>query len=405
MENNELPALAGTPAGRLQDGIQIIKEVLPFIIEKRDKAVAGLSLVKQVTNDAEDAIANNMLIKGKVTFDQVAEKRKSGTEKLDYFKADVMTFEKDIAAELDRIRGLRNAYANKKASEENAALTKIAAEKVKADALIKLKADLKEAVVNGCVAALETMNKNVSAFVGTITLQNWDEYTKKFTFTPKLKEDAYNLFFSVDFNTTLISAEEYQAVVADVKKEMPYENVNADYIKTAIPVMKIWTDSLPALKAKLAGADQGTPVADTAQQIQKAISNDQQAKVAEIKEEASHSQLSNDFKAQVASQAIPASIPKNSTKVRKAVITAADQDIVKVMSRVLLKCYSHPKFKGHIERSKTGHPLPPDENGIPVYRAWMQELLDFFANETDGSTGIGGIEIKEIISTKVSKSK
>lgn len=397
----------------INQSISFMKSNFPFLVDKRDRAVAALSLVKKVTTEEEDKVANNMLLKGNITYKEVLNKRMEITSKLDLVKESLMTSEKDILKQIERIKVLRNGFAQAELDRRNAEKKKIEDEKKKSDEKIRIKSELLKVVVNGLHTAVVNMEANVKKHLGNMTLENWDQMYKAFNTTPKLRPEIYAGLFSVEYNTNLVTPTEFNEILIQVKSEKSYEVCNAEYQKVAIPTVAAWRDheaplrkqqleEIAALdpasaeeKIKEIAEENQTRENDLSQQLEQKF-NEQKT---QIETNAQNEQLQNEFNAQVSEQSITTAIPKGTRQKMAAIITAPEAEVEDVVINVVSACFASPKFPGILKRKK-GIIVEP-VNGVPVYEDWLSELLDFVANNTDAK--IEGIELKPIVSTSARK--
>ena len=396
------------------------KQMFPVISDKANRGVLALSKITKIETDEEDAIANNLLVKVRVTIEGskdpegnkipgIEAMRKEVTGKLDELKSLLILPENRLKAEAERVKGLRNKYANEKEARRQEEAKKVAEEQARKDAMVKVKAEIKDKLTDLIVEKTKALGQTISAHVSAMNLDNWDEMEKKFNLSPKLAVDSWAKCFDQPRNP-LISEAVFAALIEEAKAEEPYEKHNSLYIQYAQPVVDQWKQDLPERKAKLIeikeleerdamkAAIKKRQMAEEAEKKQKEEAERLQKQEEERKEEQEREKneqlLKNEFESHVITQ--QAAPQKNIRKKRVAIIKCEDSRIVQVWAKILFACYSNPKFKGHLKRTKEGLPIF-DENQVPEYEAWAQKLLDFVAAET--STDIEGVEFKEIIST------
>lgn len=434
--NQPLPAAQQqeTPEQQLEkikQGLALVPDTYRGIQERADRACLALSKIQAINDDATDAIANDLLVKTRVTLEGIAatdtaparlgvvDTRMGITKLFDSAKAFLMGPEKRMQAEQARLTGLRNGYAQKKLAEKQRLEAENLLKKRKADEEARVRSEMKKAVVNGVIGLINAMNASIQQHVAGMTLENWDSAVKKFSVKPALRQEKYDDLFVVPFDVNLLSQELYAAIVQDTKGEPEYSfaTIGAQYVKQAEATIKMWSDGLPEKKAQL------EQIAETARQSEAdaqrlreemRAQEQEQAKeletrsqrwgggmTATIDREHDEAKLKNEFNNQISNQAIAE--PTGARVGRVAVITCADADIVKTLAQVLYACYSNPKFKGHLKRDRKGAVLPPDENGVPQYADWVQPLLTFVADNFPGEA-LEGIKFVPKVSTVAKKS-
>lgn len=403
---------------RVNNVIKKVGENYPMMDSKANAALLAMSKITQVTNDEEDTLANNLLIKVKKTFETVEPLRKEITDDLDGFKEFLMQPEKKISplnplSDFVRIKKLRDVYHNNKATKAKEEADTIKKNKLIEDEKIRVRTVLKKNIVDGLYDAINKLSSSIVQYIAAMNLDNWDEKSAKFSITPKLKDEVYNAFFVIPYNQQLLKPEEYAAIVNEIKAVETYEKANADYVKVADGTVKSWKDSLPDKKKELEKIRDAKPEEKDAlvnamqnkdgeliaKQNQE-IKQTQEAAVNVITEEANEAALNNDFSAQVSLQSRGGggtAKPKGARTIRKPIITVADADMVKFFSKVLFACFVHPAFDGILKKKK-GVYIGDDDNGCPQYADWVTELVGFLEKNVD-NPNIPGLTFKEIIST------
>jgi hypothetical protein len=406
----ELPAL---------NSDQISKQ-FAGIADRSRRGVLALSKVQTITNDDEDRIANDLMVKVNATIDGgkdangnaipgIKSIRMETTRQLDGIKAMLMEPEKLLLAEAARVNELRNSYARAKEKRIREQQEAIEAEKKKNDEIARIKAAIRSNIVEGVVAAINLVNASIRTYFDAITLESYEAAVAKFNMKPKLKEEVYLSFFTSVRPLAIISNEMFSAIVAEMKLENPYEKINASYVEGAESTLKMWIDDLPKKKADLermkelqaTNAIEAQKEQERQEKEREAKKKEQEAKLqleadqrkAEIERQENEEKLQADFNAQVGLQS-----GETLTGVRKqrvAIIDCKPEDIVITLGKILLACYGNPKFPGHLKRDKKGVILGNDENDVPQYADWAQDLLNFVAKEHDGQ--IPGVSFKEVV--------
>lgn len=421
MEDQNTQVSAGLES-TLTSALNVAKEQFPVMQKKAEAARLALSTIVQVTNDEEDLKANNYLVKTAKTYDEIVELRKSITGPMDTIKELLMAPEKVVSLEKShtnsaawRIKNMRNAYAVIKAdkiAEENKA---IQADKNKKEELARLKAVFENKFFESVTAKVQALRTTVNEFFSGITLENFDDKSKKFAMKPQLKQPDFESWFIVEWDKTKLPAAEFEAFLSKVKAQYTYEAINKIYVDQADPIVQEYKDKLPALRETLTKEDalakENQVEADRlhkerieAQQKEAAAKNaelDSAVKdnQATVQRDMENEQLNAEFESQVASQNVGELSGVRKTKGAK--ITGPPAKIVEILSRVLFACYQNPNFEGHLKRDKTSRALLVDDQGNAIYTDWAERILSFWANNASDAA-IDGIETYEKI-TAVNK--
>lgn len=398
-----------------------IPELYTTLAEKAQKGCLALSKIQVIESDEQDEQANLFLVKTRKTLKGYQDAngnevpgmesmRMGVTKGLDAIKGELMKPEKLLIAEGERVKKLRDSWANLKLQKQQEEQARIQKQKAIDDEIARIKAALKQRVVDGTFLAIQNMNNSIRAYFNEITLDNWDEKVKKFNLKPRLKESVYNDFFAIAYNHEILDVNVFYAIVAEVKKEFPYEQVNTDYVQSAEGTVKMWKEDLPkkreeleklaalekenAVQAELLKQELREKQEREQKEAEEKLAKEREQQQKEIQAQLDEEKLQNEFKAQIQSQSGPEI--KNVRKERVAILSCPDTDVVKVISKVLYACFTNPKFEG-LYKTKRGKVVGLDEAGHPVYSDWLAPLLEFVAKHHAGE--IEGITFKEKVST------
>lgn len=410
----QTPATIQTPdvANTLQSALELTQKFWPEATRREKAVTEALVPIVSISNDEEDKAAAALLLKVRNTLTPTEADRKEITKITDGLKSILMTPEKSMSGQYERVVGLRNIYANEKLkqqqAEQAAAMRKQALDTEK----IRLKSVFEEKVRNGLIIAEDRLRGSISSFIDAITLETYDEKVKKFNIAPKLAEAVYNDWFTALFNSAVMSADEFKKLVDEVKCFYTYENVNSEYLKKAMPIIESVKADLPELKVRLQEVE-NLRVKDAAaaaelekkqkeesekkrQEEKEAFEKQQKLNAAKIQEAAQNAALDATFDAEVAMQESQADL-KNTRKTKHAVIECEPGKEAVVLGEVMWNCLNHPAFEGIYKKTPLGTILV-DGNGIPECNAWAKKLLTFFAANCS-NTAVPGIVIKETVST------
>lgn len=421
------PSEVETQLAVIEKEVGNIPAVFKGLLDRSQRACLALSKVQAIEDDETDRIANDLLVKARVTLEGKPEKdgapsvlglvdtRMQLTKPLDNFKRILMQPEKDIQAQSERLQGLRNGYAKKKLLEQQAREKEIALQKQKDDEVARVRAAMKEGAITALIGLINSVSSSIAEHVATMNLDNWEIKLARFDIKPSLRPEKYAGLFTVQYDANLMTADMYKAIQAQVQAEPEYtiEKLGEEYVSRAEATIKLWKDDLPKKKEELerlrqleetdrvAAEKERERLASENQKTQQQAQERTQAWGAgmqqAVEKEKDEALLKNEFTAQIATQEGAAATPGVRTA-RVAVINCPDADIVKTISQVLYACYSNPKFKGHMKRDRKGIVLPPDEDGNPQYAEWLATLLDFVAKEFPGDK-LEGIIFKPKVTT------
>jgi hypothetical protein len=396
--------------------VQEAAKKFPIMVDKCERANAALSNVGDIKTDEEDAKVAKLLVKVGATYNLVKEMRLEITKPLDELKKKLMEPEKlisniDAASNFTLVKKKRDKYANDKYQEQQKEELRIKREKDEKEEIVRLSAAVEKAVFNGITDALYNLDQSVVKHLEDLTLENFDAKESKLKLKPKLKEEVYNGWFNVDFDSSKINQETYDKFIENAKKNLPYTQSNTDYIKSATEVLKTFIDSLPAKKKDLLemaemeknnAAEAAKRKKEQQERLDKEqkekeekLAEDKRKKEEELDLEARNKQVELSFDAQVSLQSQEKM--KNVRTKKRAIIDCKPAEIAQVFAKVIFACFSSTNFKGYLKTDKEGKTLEKDENGIPQYEKWAEELLNFYAENSDMK--IDGVKIKEVIST------
>lgn len=396
--------------------IEIANENIPLMIQKAQRAEIALSKYQQINDDETDAEAEAILVKARKTYESIVAMRKEMTDVTDKFKKMAMMPEKVIStlagdpeSEYNRVKKLRDGYANIKFKRQQEEQERIKKEKAHLDEIIRLKSELEKRAKELIVDNVTLFESSISSFISKLTYETFETNVAKLNATPKLKPEIYERIFQIGRNEQAISVEAFNSLINEVKKIWTYEIINEQYVNQALLKLDAHKEKLPKLREELKAiydAEQNDKAnADKLkrEKEEKERAEEEKRKAdAELKKEQERNEieskmldqkLDNDFNAQVQEQ----SIEGTSGTVRKskhAVITAPSTKIVQVIAQVIHTCFMNPEFKGYIKKDKEGKQIIND--GIPEYEDWLNDLLTFYTKKCD--TKIDGIEIRERVS-------
>jgi hypothetical protein len=415
-----------------QEKNEVAAQVLPMISPKDvqntldtintsvTKNLAALSVIKKIETDADDAKAEKLLVATRATFNKVQGLRMPITQALNAMIDTLIEPENKISndakkkdSEYNRIKQLRDEYANAKFKKQQAEKQRIKLEQVKKDELIRLKTEAEKMFLEYMQSTLLQLEQTISGLINNVKLAEWESLEKKFNAKPQLKKETFEAKMkeleSIAVDEVVTKEEFDELFLAVVKEQYTYEFFNAEYVRQAQPIINSWKAKLPERKKeleKISKLQETNALAAKAEsdriarrqeeeqiKLQEAADKKLQEEKDELERKQAEERLNNQFEATVQAQVISEAVP--GITVRRAKITCEPKKIVQVLSKVMFACYSNPKFEGHIKKNEV------DADGIPVYADWAQTLLTFYAKNCEPT--VEGIEIIETKSTTARK--
>jgi len=443
------------PSGSVNELLRIslssAEQNFPQMEDKAKRASVALSAIVKIETDEQDAEAEKLMVKVRNTYDLIVGMRKEITAPLDNIKVMAMKPEKMIssaAADSDisqylRVKSLRDGFANEKIRKQKEAEQKALKERNEKEESARVAAALKERVFNSVVSALILFEEGVKSFFSAFTLatyraqlsdlvkddpETWeaiaqwfDSRALKMSAKPNLKREVYDSWFVVAYDSAKLPEDSYNKLVAEAKENNDYEPTNAEYIRQAEDIKRVWMEKIPTYRSDLQqifelektnkeAADEMArkQKEDADKAFQESVDKAEvkmQENAEEVQQEQQQNVMSATFEQQVATQAAAANL-SGVRMTNKVIITAPQEQIVEIFARVLFACFSNAKFPGYLKRDKKGNLLEPDVNGIPIYADWADTILEFYANYCKHNPAeVPGIEIKEVASTSARDKK
>lgn len=377
-------------------------------METRSKrAEAALKSISDISDDETDAKAEQLLVKVRKTFEYVEGLRKGMTGPLDDIKKLLMEPEKLITNaagsgnEYERVKKLRDTYANKKYQQERERQAAIEKKRRIEAEIAKVRGAVKASYTEGPAKANMALNAKLADAFKTTTLETLPKLKNRMSKGTKLSEQVYNDWFDPNTITSTLPYEDIKKICEEEKASYTYEQASKDYLNIAQATFDYWMDRLPELEKSLQeGSDGALKLTERAEKEEaernaKALAEAQEA----ARNSAKAEELQAEFKAQIELQT-GAIEPKGRVK-KRAIIEADAQDLVSVTAELFFNVFIHPKYPGIIKKNRKGE-AQFNEDGTPIYVDWFQNLLDFYANNCDEP--IPGIKIiEEVVTTQRAK--
>ena len=372
---------------------------------RSQKAAAALATIQEIKTDEEDEKAEKILVKVRTTFTYIESMRKAITGPLDDMKKVLMEPEKLISNtvsgnEYERVKLLRDAYANAKFKEEQVRQAEIEARRIVEQQRVLVRSIFKTNYTEGIVKTNMTLNNKLAEAFQTTTIETLETLKKRLSLGAKLLKGVYDSWFDPTAIQSSLPFIEVKNISEELKKELTYEKAEEEYGKLSKATMDSWMDRIPELEASLQAGVEAAEESrrKLAEQMKKEEEerNNAALKVAQEKaeSEAKAAQLQTEFRSQMELQAGAIEMKGNIKK--RAVIEADTQDFVAIISELFFNVFIHPKYAGIIKKDKKGQPQF-NADGTPIYVDWLQGLLDFYA--TNCEEEIPGIKIIEEVKT------
>jgi hypothetical protein len=419
MENNNNVEATASPIEKLLPGLDRYKAVFADNRERVDRALLVSKSIVAVPDEAQDKHAENFLVKARVTIDHVSKKRLESTRILDEAKEWAMGPERELKAEMDRIKKLRDVRARGIADAANAQAKAIEMEKqykiyeaeVKGAMQLNLQLSIAKKITELENAIADMFNKST-----LITLPQVLKFME--SVKPNLKQEFYNSIFQVPYNQSIMPVAKYDDLVARAQGFQPwsYTTVNEQYTKLALETVKKWIDKVPSKKIELERIAKGGEDAERLKKeaAARAARDEEQRKKdaailgekakSEAQDQVQKATLSAEFQAQGQNQELEQA---QATSVRKTtryrLNPAVEIDMMKLSTtigklvlHVALDRGQHP-FKGIFKMDKNGV-IKNNEFGEHEYIDGIQYWLDEIA-KLKYSGMVDGLISTEKIST------
>lgn len=391
-------------------------------VENRERVDRALSVGKSITtveNEALDLYANNYLSKARVTLETVQKSRLASTKILDDAKAWAMIPEKELAAEMDRIKKLRDARAREIAAEAAEKAKEIELQKVYDTHRGEVKAKMKEGVELGVAGKLKDLENALAKLFNEVTLDKIAGLDRALSIKPSLKEEFFDKLLDVPFDQNIMSVDQFQDTKDKARAYFDFNKTNAAYIDLANKIISAWREKIPAKKLELERIAKAT--GEEAERLRKNAEARKQSEEAERKaeqdrkekaiqesaqEEARSSALTAEFDSHIKAQEIAEPEGTRKTKAFR-LDPAVEADFVKLSSvigkLVLHTALDKENFSGIFKKTKAGD-IKIDEDGNPEYVDGIKYWLDQMKKVKYAGSQIPGIISTEKIST-VAKAK
>lgn len=409
----------------IQGTLNIFLENWETITEKVTRNCIAASSITHITNDEEDARAEKMLAATRATYKVVEKLTAEITGPLDEFrdkliapKKKISTLQADINSEFNRIKSLRDRYMSAKHAKNKTLIQDVEKTRLEKEEYINLQVKLIELITNFVSDKLEKLDSAVQTVFDNVTLETLPQLEQRMnSFKPSLQPEAVNAIF-VDLipDHNKMSESTFQEVyLPQFKADFTYEKILDLYAPRALESIADWKVKIATLRSEMEGliaaldADDKNKADEILKTSQERIEKEKKEKeeeFARVKEaarieaekKANAAHLNNSFAATAQLQQTAEQV--KGQVVREVDITCPPEKIVEVFAKILFACFNSPKFEGWCKLGLDGKPVR-DEDGIPLYTPWAEQLVKFYAKNC--ASAIQYVEIKERVSTRARK--
>ncbi|MGE9312840.1 hypothetical protein ACLOAU_14425 [Niabella sp. CJ426] len=241
----------------MEDSFELVKENLKLKKAELDKkALDELVPLVEIKTDDELKIARRTLTDAGKSIKEVAEMRLNSTRPIDAFKKDLIAVEKEICdklqSESDRVKKIADTYEVAEAKRRKEEQEKLQREIDKNKEIARIEVALKSEAQIRFDRNVNTVSEEFKSRFEKLTLNDFDQSVAMLNgYKPTLKDEVYNSFFVVDYNTSLVSGEEYLNLQAHVKVDVPLLVLQEQYATKINTVVSELKAKAPARKKEL----------------------------------------------------------------------------------------------------------------------------------------------------------
>lgn len=392
--------------------------LFPEIKRSCRMAVIALSKIQEIKTEEDDQYARDLLIKVRTTYEQRSGERLGITRDIDEIKSFLMVPEKLIStdpkdknSEYNRVKFLRDGFATEKKKKADAEMLALQKKQSVENEKTRIQAEIDRSVSNGMFSALKDVSDWAALQLSKTPLHQIGALEQQMNVQPNLKIELYDKWFNVAYSSQLVSPIEYAGIQKAARDIHTYELTKQTFSLKATEILQSFIQTLPQRRQELEElqrlSEQNAAAAAALKQQQdeqalkqkeeqeRLLQEKQQQQLADIGRKEQDANMNNAFVAQIGIQSIA---EQENTKITKiGTFSCREEDIVSVISEIFYYCMIHPKYKGIIKRDTKTKTLIHDENGRPVYLDWVEDMLDFYANNCEPK--VNGVAISEKIST------
>lgn len=240
--------------------VESVSKLVAFLEKGRDAAVAELDAITTIESDEDAAAVNDTLATAKKLYDAMVVKRKGLTDPIKSAIEEIMAYENAInySAKSEnsytRARAVLEEWNQKKINEAN----KVKAEAARQGEIIKYKAEFKAQVMqqlsNFVAGKHRTALDNMAEWEKKLTLENIDAKEQQLRNSqPSLKlEDYAKNFYRWGNRKDLMTPEQEDAYLEELKVELTFDVYNAKYQELLAPLKNTYLARMPEIRKSLA---------------------------------------------------------------------------------------------------------------------------------------------------------
>jgi hypothetical protein len=396
--SNETTTKTDNVLERIVPGVEHYRSIFNANRERADKILAITKKITAIPEEDEtlDKYANDLVAKGSKAHKEIEAARKGATKILDEAHAWAMGPEKELLAELERLKKLRNIRANNIETKRKADLARIEAEKEKGIYIGTIKSEIKSKVNLVIAEKIIQTEKSIVEMFNKVQLENFHQLENQLNTTkPQLKRELWETMFTVTFDQNKLSVDEFGKIQDAARGAYTYDYVNNAYIETANKVLAKWREQLPFRKKeleKIASGDQNAvkQAEQRANANNKAVEEESRKRTEKIetekKEDVAKVSLEAEFKANQDGANLNEQQQENTrTKRIYRLSPETEVDMMKlstVIGKAIIHMMVQKEFKdgGGIFKLNKDKSIKKDDAGNPVYIDGVQDWLDALAS-------------------------
>lgn len=394
---------------------ELISKNVPALQVASGKAVAAMQEIQKINTEEEYADAEDLLSAVKVSYDKMYKIRTEITGPIDELKKYLMAFERplsdDKSSEFTRVRNEMVAFRQRELDKKKKIEEEAAKKREKENHIVDIKTAVLKRLTEMVIQKTKDAFTKSEAYFESCTVDDFDKKAEVFMkMKPNLKVEDYDKCFSFQFNQSILSQDEYNNVIIELKKVEPYDKWSEEVIKEATPIINTWRSQIPqlkedkiALEKAKADKEQHEKVlleqkrkqqAEQARHDQEMKRREEQKQLA-IEADASVDKMNNSFVEQATVQQAGDTGPvKYILKFEKPETT------LKALTSIIYHCMANPEFPGIQKKDKKGA-LVVDTQGQPEYIDAVQWWISWFLTNCDGA--IDGTKLFEVSKITIRK--
>lgn len=246
------------------EDVKALVETLPVVLEANNKSVAKAEEVGQALldtiegegmNDDLDVTVNNYLVKADTTLNNNKAKRTSVTKLFDQVKSVFTSLEARLDKKKEgsipfKLQAARDAYATKKAKEEQERQRKIQEDKDRSLERIALKENAVLQLRNGFSAYIKTILDKLNADIERVTLDKYDAALTYFTNFNTVYSRAHLDSIKISLMRKLVAEQDINEITDAAKAEV-FDAYAREFTEVIAARKQEILDLLPGKKKQL----------------------------------------------------------------------------------------------------------------------------------------------------------